>query len=206
ALSPVEVDSPGHARDAADAEHVVVGDGLEVVDVTDPGVHHPEVGPVRVADLAGGAQHHAAEDRALLGDEKTGEADAEDDGKVLAPVAHQHLQGDPGHGMPLSLGPRVTRLRNEGGAVLASAATPFGVPPGVPPDDPRAVKATCEPSAAGRRYAGFPLHPRQGTASARYLGEPIWSSLCENAHERGAVTVCQKKSCGLVKRTQPVGE
>ena len=102
ALPSVQVDGPGHAGNAADAEEVVVGDGFQVIDVADAGVHHPDVGPVRVADLAGGAQHDAAKDGALLGDEKAGEADAEDDGEVFAFVSHQHLQGNPDHRIFLS--------------------------------------------------------------------------------------------------------
>ena len=69
----VKIDGPGDTRHAADAVNIVVGDGLDVVDVADAGVHDPDVGPGGVADAAGGPEHDAAEGGALLGDQQRGE-------------------------------------------------------------------------------------------------------------------------------------
>ena len=52
---------------------------LDVVDVLDLPVHHPDLRVARIRDGAEGAEHDAREDGHLLGDEQGGEGDAEDD-------------------------------------------------------------------------------------------------------------------------------
>ncbi len=87
----VHADGPGNAWYAPDAKHVVVRNGLEIVNVAGAGVHHPNILPLRIADLAGGAEHDAAKDSALFGNQKAGEADAEYDRVVLAAISKQHF-------------------------------------------------------------------------------------------------------------------
>ena len=93
ALTPVKVDGPDHAGNAADAKQVVVGDGFQIIDVANIGVHHPDVAPMCVVDRAGRTEHHAAKNGTLLGNQKAYEADAE----ILVSISYQHLQRDPGH-------------------------------------------------------------------------------------------------------------
>ena len=113
-LSAIQAHGPGHPGNAADAEEVVVGERLQVIHVADAAVHHPDVGALDIADLARGPQHDPAEDCALLRDEEAGKADAEEDGEVLASLAHQHLEGYPRHSAPF----RMVAAQ----AVVASAA------------------------------------------------------------------------------------
>ena len=101
----VERHGPEDPVDPPDPVEVVLDHRLDVVDVQDVGVHHPEVGPGRVRHLAGGPQHQAAEDRPLLRDQERGERQPHDDPEELGPVAGQHLQRDPAHPIaPFSAG------------------------------------------------------------------------------------------------------
>ena len=57
---------------------------LDVVDELHAGVHHPDVGPLDVADLAGGVAHQAEKDGRLLRHQHAGEGDA----------AHRAMRGE----------------------------------------------------------------------------------------------------------------
>ena len=93
----IERDRPEHPFDALDPVEVVLDHRLDIIDLENVGVHHPKVGAGRVGDLAGGPEHQAAKDRALLGDKQGGERQAHDDPEKLGAVARQHLKRNPAH-------------------------------------------------------------------------------------------------------------
>ena len=89
---------PLDTRHSFDAKQAGVGQRLDVVDELDVFVHHPDAGPLDVADLTDGERHQPAENRRLLRDEQRGEHHAEHDAEVFHPVSDQHFPGNPEHG------------------------------------------------------------------------------------------------------------
>ena len=88
--------------DSLDPPHAIqlhFGHGLDIVDELDVRIHDPNVSPLDVANLTRGQQHQPAEDRGLLRDQQRRECHAQDDAKKLGPIAGQHFQRNPTHGV-----------------------------------------------------------------------------------------------------------
>src|SRR5262249_9194452 len=86
---------PGDTVDAADALQVGFRQARHFVEIANLIVHDPDVRIAHVGDLTAGTADDAGEHRDLLGHQKGGEGDTEDDAKILAAITGEHLESDP---------------------------------------------------------------------------------------------------------------
>ena len=99
-LAFIERDGPEDPLDASDTVQAVLEHGLDVVDITDRGIHDPEVGARDVGDLAARPEHQTAEDRPLLRDQQCRKSQPQHDPEELGLIADEHLQSNPSHRIP----------------------------------------------------------------------------------------------------------
>ena len=89
---------PFHAGHGTHAAHVGVAHGLHLIDLLDLRVHDPN-GGVHVAQMTGGPEQEAEEDRALLRHQQRRKGQPADEHEILGAVADEHFEREMIHGV-----------------------------------------------------------------------------------------------------------